>query len=256
MSPPGVLRLAGHPVRWRLLRELARGDRRVRELTALTGGRQSLTSYHLGRLRAGGLVTARRSAADGRDSYYSLDLAAYRDLLADAGASLHPGVRQGPAGATRPAGGPGRGRVRVLFVCTDNSARSPMAEAIAARLGGPGVAAASAGSHPKPLHPAAVRAMRDRGIDIAGRRPVHLDDLAGRRFDHVVSLCDRVREVCPDFRGGPARTHWSIPDPAAGTPAGSDADAAFARTADELDDRIHFLLQAIEHSRASAEGTG
>jgi protein-tyrosine-phosphatase/DNA-binding transcriptional ArsR family regulator len=255
--PPAVLRLAGHPVRWRLLRELARSDRHVRELTALTGGRQSLTSYHLGRLRAGGLVTSRRSAADGRDVYYGLALSAYRDRLAEAGAALHPGMRLVPPELTPPAVGAGDrrgGRVEVLFLCTGNSARSQMAEAIAEHLGGPRVAAASAGTHPRPLHPGAVRAMRDRGIDIAGRRAKHLDEFAGRRFDHVISLCDRVREVCPEFPGGPAGSHWSIPDPAAGASAGDDTDVAFARTADELDARIRFLLMAIEHSPAGADG--
>ena len=67
-APPGFLQLAGHPVRWRLLRELAGSDRQVRELTGLTGHPQPLVSYHLGRLRAAGLVSARRSSADGRDA--------------------------------------------------------------------------------------------------------------------------------------------------------------------------------------------
>jgi len=81
MAPPGFLRLAGHPLRWRLLSELARSDRQVRELKALLGQPQNLVSYHLARLRAGGLVTTRRSSADGRDAYYSIDLACCGDLL-------------------------------------------------------------------------------------------------------------------------------------------------------------------------------
>src|SRR5688500_10464105 len=91
-SPPRVLRLAGHPLRWRLLRELAWSDRRVNELCELVGRRQSLVSYHLRQLRGDGLVSMRRSAADGRDSYYVLDLARCGVLLSDAGASLHPGL--------------------------------------------------------------------------------------------------------------------------------------------------------------------
>jgi DNA-binding transcriptional ArsR family regulator len=97
-SASGFLRLAGHPVRWQLLGELARSDRKVRELTALVGQRQSLTSYHLGQLRAGGLVTMRRSSADGRDTYCTLNLALYRDRLAEAGAALHPGLGGGAGG--------------------------------------------------------------------------------------------------------------------------------------------------------------
>src|SRR5690349_17290566 len=90
--PPRFLRLAGHPLRWQLLGELARSDRRVGELCELAGRPQSLVSYHLRQLRAGGLVSARRSAADGRDSYYVLDLARCGELLADTAARLHPGL--------------------------------------------------------------------------------------------------------------------------------------------------------------------
>jgi protein-tyrosine-phosphatase/DNA-binding transcriptional ArsR family regulator len=250
---PGFLRLSGHPVRWQLLSELSRSDRQVRELTALVGQRQSLTSYHLGQLRQGGLVTMRRSSADKRDAYYSLDLAACRELLAEAGAALHPGLRLVPAALTPPEGRPRRGAgrppVRVLFLCTGNSSRSQIAEALLEQLGGSGVEAASAGSHPKALHPSAVRVMRERGIDISGRRTKHLSEYVDQRFDHVISLCDRVREVCPDFPGPPTVAHWSIPDPA----ADADGYPAFVRTADELTTRIQFLLYAIEHTRRSSE---
>jgi ArsR family transcriptional regulator, arsenate/arsenite/antimonite-responsive transcriptional repressor / arsenate reductase (thioredoxin) len=255
-APPGVLRLTGHPVRWHLLSELARSDRQVRELTALVGQRQSLTSYHLGQLRDAGLVTVRRSSADKRDTYYSLDLAACRDRLAEAGAALHPGLRLVPAALTPPAGGPdrrpARPPVRVLFLCTGNSSRSPMAEAILERLGGARVEAASAGSHPKAVHPDAVRVMRERGIDIGGRRSNDLNEFTAQRFDHVISLCDRVRERCPDFPGPPAVAHWSIADPA----ADEHGYPAFVRTADELSTRIEFLLYAIERAQAGSEGNG
>jgi protein-tyrosine-phosphatase/DNA-binding transcriptional ArsR family regulator len=243
-APPDILRLTGHPVRWQLLGELSRSDRQVRELSALVGQRQSLTSYHLGQLRGGGLVRTRRSSADRRDTYYSLDLAACRERLAQAGTALHPGLRLVPAAPVRGgATAAGRPPVRVLFLCTGNSARSQMAEAIAAQRGGGRIEAASAGSHPKALHPDAVRVMRERGIDISGRRSRHLDELAGQRFDQVISLCDRVREVCPEFPGPAERVHWSMPDP-----AGADTGyAAFEHTADELDTRIAFLLAAIDH---------
>src|SRR3954454_16757108 len=112
-SPPPFLRLAGHPLRWRLLRELARSDLRVGELCALAGRRQNLVSYHLRRLRDGGLVSARRSLADGRDTYYVLELARCGELLAGAGASLHPGLASAPG--TQPLHDPGVGRARVLF---------------------------------------------------------------------------------------------------------------------------------------------
>src|SRR5918992_5728015 len=146
-SPPGFLRLAGHPLRWRLLSELARSDRRVGELCALANRRQSLVSYHLRQLRDGGLVSMRRSAADGRDTYYVLDLARCGELLSSAGVSLHPGLA--PTPRPRAVRELDVTPARVLFLCTGNSARSQMAEALAEWLSAGAVSAASAGTHPK-----------------------------------------------------------------------------------------------------------
>jgi ArsR family transcriptional regulator, arsenate/arsenite/antimonite-responsive transcriptional repressor / arsenate reductase (thioredoxin) len=252
--PPRFLRLAGHPLRWRLLSELAGSDRRVGELCELAGRQQSLVSYHLRQLRDGGLVSARRSLADGRDTYYVLELARCGELLERAGAALHPGLRS--------AVGSGTGRdhriaqARVLFLCTGNSARSQMAEALAEQLSQGAVRAVSAGSHPKPLHPNAVRAMRPYGIDLAGCHSKHLSEFAGRRFDYVISLCDRVREVCPEFPGTPRAVHWSVPDP--GREPGTDDQTlpAFERVAAELAMRIGFLLEAMRHTTPTEEAIG
>lgn len=241
-SPPPFLRLAGHPLRWRLLTELARSDRRVGELCELADQRQSLVSYHLRRLRDGGLVSSRRSAADGRDTYYVLDLARCGELLSSAAVALHPGLSPAPRG--RPARR--SALARVLFLCTGNSARSQMAEALCERMSGGAVGAVSAGSHPKPLHPNAVRAMREHGIDLAGRRSKHLSEFSRRRFDYVISLCDRVREICPELPGGPEMIHWSIPDPAREPGGDEETLPAFERTAAELRTRIGFLIEAIE----------
>src|ERR1044071_3906912 len=93
LPPPEFLQLAGHPLRWRLLGELARSDRAVSERAGLTGEPQNLVSYHLGKLREGRLVSARRSAADRRDTYYGLDLVRIGGLLSAAGGALHPGLR-------------------------------------------------------------------------------------------------------------------------------------------------------------------
>ena len=250
-SPPRFLRLAGHPLRWRLLSELARSDRRVGELCELADRRQSLVSYHLRQLRDGGLVSMRRSAADGRDTYYVLDLARCGELLSSAGGSLHPGL------APTPRAQPERrfALANVLFLCTGNSARSQMAEALAAQLSNGAVRAASAGSHPKPLHPNAVRVMRERGIDLAGRRSKHLVEFAGERFDYVISLCDRVREVCPEFPGAPELIHWSIPDPAREPGSDEETLPAFERTATELSARIDFLIELIEQTPTNQEVT-
>jgi ArsR family transcriptional regulator, arsenate/arsenite/antimonite-responsive transcriptional repressor / arsenate reductase (thioredoxin) len=248
--PPPFLRMAAHPVRWRLLSELAGSDRRVSELCGLLDRPQSLVSYHLARLRAEGLVSKRRSSADRRDSYYLLELTRCSELLAASGTALHPGLRltSPPRTETRPSG---RRRARVLFSCTGNSARSQIAEALAEQLGGGRLEAFSAGSHPKPLHANAVRVMRERGIDLAGRSPKPLSQFSGQRFDYVVTLCDRVREVCPEFPGRPDLIHWSTPDPASGGGSDEQNYPNFQRTATELATRIAFLIELIELSSAT-----
>jgi protein-tyrosine-phosphatase len=121
-----------------------------------------------------------------------------------------------------------------------------MAEALARVRSGGVVEAYSAGSLPKALHPNAVRVMRDEhGIDLAGQTSKHLDVFADQRFDWVISLCDRVREVCPEFPGQPEAIHWSIPDPAAGHAGDEASYPAFQQTAAELETRIGFLLAAL-----------
>jgi ArsR family transcriptional regulator, arsenate/arsenite/antimonite-responsive transcriptional repressor / arsenate reductase (thioredoxin) len=243
LPPPEFLQLAGHPLRWRLLGELARSDRMVYELTKLVGEPQNLVSYHLGKLRGAGLVSARRSSADRRDAYYTVDLTRVGELMSATGEALHPGLRLTPP--TRSGAGPGK--VKVLFLCTGNSARSQMAEALARARSNGAVEAYSAGSHPKPLHPNALRVMRDEyGIDLAGHSSKHLDQFADQRFDWVISLCDRVREVCPEFPYQPETVHWSIPDPAAGRADDAASYPVFQQTAAELDTRIGFLLAVLD----------
>lgn len=238
-ATPAFVHLAAHPVRWRLLRALAASDHRVRELVELVGQPQNLVSYHLRLLRGAELVTARRSSHDARDSYYHLDLDRCATALTDAGAVLHPALRlEPPAPPTRIARRP-----RVLFACTGNSSRSPVAEALLRHRTSGTVRVTSAGSRPKDrLHPDAVRVLReDYGIDVAGQRPRHLETLATRRFDYVITLCDKVREVCPEFPDHPRLVHWSIPDPA----ADAAGYVAFRRTASDIDTRIGHLLHTI-----------
>jgi ArsR family transcriptional regulator, arsenate/arsenite/antimonite-responsive transcriptional repressor / arsenate reductase (thioredoxin) len=248
-QPPALFRLAGDPVRWSLVRELSGSDRRVRELTAALRLPQSLVSYHLGRLRTAGMVSARRSAADGRDFYYRLDLERCRALLTDAGLALHPALGADSAKTAQPAAV----HRRVLFLCTGNSARSQIAEALVEELSDGAVEGRSAGSHPKPLHPAAVRVLAGRGIAIGDRSSKHLETLLEQRFDLVISLCDRVREVCPEFPGEPRTIHWSIADPAAEAVDPSRPDAAFERAAAEIELRIGFLLHQIRHEPSTRE---
>lgn len=264
-QPPPLLRLLAHGLRWRLVEALGRGDRRVQELVELLGEPANLVSYHLRQLRGLALVRGRRGAADGRDVYYSLDLDRVRALYLASAESLHPGFSERKAGAMDGAGEPGAAdgageagaadsaaetsrRVRVLFLCTHNSARSQMAEGILRALGGNRVDVASAGTEATRVHPLAVREMAGRDIDIGGQRSKHLNELIGERFDLVVTVCDTARESCPIFPGDPEQVHWSIADPAAVEGARQQQDA-FKRAADELTTRVRYLLALLEKER-------
>jgi protein-tyrosine-phosphatase len=253
--PPRFLRLAADPLRWRLVSELAQSDRRVRELCGLLQRPQNLVSYHLGQLRAEGLVSRHRSAADGRDWYYVLDLARCRELLAVSGRALHPGLRLAAPPPRRWDREVLPTRPRVLFLCTGNSARSQIAEALVRQLTGGAVEACSAGSHPRPVHPNAVRVMRERGLDLRGRRSKHWSEFSGQHLDQVISLCDRVREICPEFPGHPRLVHWSIPDPARQGSTDELTYPAFQRTTEDLAARIPFLLELIADTAPFQEVT-
>jgi ArsR family transcriptional regulator, arsenate/arsenite/antimonite-responsive transcriptional repressor / arsenate reductase (thioredoxin) len=246
-APPVFLGLAAHPLRWRLMAELADSDYRVRELAVRVDEPQNLVSYHLRLLRDGGLVTSRRSSFDGRDSYYHLDLNRCADALSDSGAALHPALGRNAGSPSPLAGWRGSRRIAVLFVCTGNSARSPIAEALLRHHAADRITAGSAGSRPKSsLHPHAIRVLRETfGIDISIRRPQHLDSLFGRGFTHVITLCDRAREACPEFPDHPRRAHWSIFDPAAADDGGLTGYTAFQRAAADIDTRVRQLLPVL-----------
>jgi ArsR family transcriptional regulator, arsenate/arsenite/antimonite-responsive transcriptional repressor / arsenate reductase (thioredoxin) len=243
------LKLMGHDLRWQLMAALARSDRQVQELARLLDQPQNLVSYHLKRLRSLDLVRERRSAADGRDIYYNLNFEQVRELYVASAAALHPALvetEQLPADAAqRVRAQP----VRILFLCTENSARSQMAEGILRQLSHGQVDAFSAGSAPAPVHPDAVRALSEMGIDISGQIAKSIDVFRGQSFDYIVTVCDRVREACPSFPDDPQRIHWSFPDPAAS--AGDEAARyrSFQQTALQLTTRIRYLLIQIEREK-------
>jgi len=106
-------------------------------------------------------------------------------------------------------------RFRVLFLCTGNSARSQMAEAILNRKGGGRFIAESAGSQPVArVNPYAIEALHEAGIEWRGHQPRGIDDLIHEKWDVVLAVCDIARESCPVFPGQPALVHWGMEDPA------------------------------------------
>jgi arsenate reductase len=138
-----------------------------------------------------------------------------------------------------------RAALRVLILCTGNSARSQIAEGLLRHLGGDGIEAMSAGTHPAPVHPLAVRVMEERGIDIQRQRSKHVSEFAGQAFDYVITVCDAAAKRCPIFPGPARRVHWSIPDPATGIRDQQGRLAEFRRVREDLEERLRGWLAAL-----------
>jgi arsenate reductase len=125
-------------------------------------------------------------------------------------------------------------RERVLFICTHNSARSQMAEGLLRHLRGDRYDATSAGTEPGSLHPLAVRAMAEAGVDISGARAKGIDALGDERFDLAVTVCDEAAEACPMYPGAARHAHWSLPDPSRATGSEDERLVAFRTVRDEI----------------------
>lgn len=127
---------------------------------------------------------------------------------------------------------------RVLFLCTNNSARSQMAEGLLRYLHGDRYEIFSAGTDPTRVNPRAVAVMKERGIDISKQQTKSLDAYIKENFDYVVTVCNRAREACPFFAGGKEMLHQSFTDPAQA--AGTDGQilAAFRNVRDEIEEWI------------------
>lgn len=253
LQPPRILKLLAHEVRWNLLLFLAHSDYTVQELVRLVGQPQNLVSYHLRQLRELAVVTERRSAADERSFYYSLDLDELHTLYFSAASPLHPAFGTGTHPSKQEEWRFAR-PPRILFLCTQNSARSQMAEAIVRHLTHGKAEVFSAGSHPaSQIHPDAIRACATLGIDMSQQHPKHLDAFQGQSFDCIVTLCDRVREVCPTFPDAQEVIHWSFADPAAVEGSEELRYKAFEQTVYQLTRRIRLLLTLLE--RKQRDGT-
>ena len=126
----------------------------------------------------------------------------------------------------------------VLFLCTGNSCRSQMAEGWLRHLAGEQVQVSSAGTKPAGLNPVAVRVMREAGVDISAHHSKHIDDVKGRDFLFVITVCDAAREACPVFPGALYQLHWSFEDPASATGSEEERLQVFRRVRDEIRERV------------------
>src|SRR5579872_7397413 len=128
--------------------------------------------------------------------------------------------------------------MRILVVCTGNSARSQMAEGLLRHEGGSDYEVFSAGTKPSLVRPEAIAVMREIGIDISGHRSKSVNEFAGRELDLVITVCDNAKESCPVFPGGTQRLHWPFEDPAAVVGSTEQRLAAFRSIRDQVRARI------------------
>jgi arsenate reductase len=135
---------------------------------------------------------------------------------------------------------------RVLFLCTGNSARSQMAEGLLRSLAGQKYEIFSAGTHPKGIHPLAVEAMREIGIDISGQTSKDVDLYNGEKFDYVITVCDRAKRACPVFPGS-MPIHWGFDDPAEAEGSREQQLKVFERVREEIMGRLRLFVLA-DHS--------
>lgn len=137
--------------------------------------------------------------------------------------------------------------VRILVLCTGNSCRSILAEALFRDLGGDRVEVSSAGSQPAGrANPRTEVVLDEAGIDHSWARSKSMTEFLGRPFDHVITVCDDAAEVCPTFPGPAVRTHWSIPDPAAARGSEAEQLAVYRATYRDLRERIATFLATLD----------
>ena len=135
-------------------------------------------------------------------------------------------------------------KLRVLILCTGNSARSQMAEGLLRHVGGARYEVFSAGTKPVNVNPLVIEVMREKGIDISKQRSKSVAEFAAQEFATVITVCDNAAEECPVFPGAPQRVHWSLPDPAAVLGTQEEKLETFRKVRDELERRIHvFVIQ-------------
>ena len=144
-------------------------------------------------------------------------------------------------------------KIRVLFLCTGNSARSIIGAALLRQTGGDAFDVVSAGTHPKGINPYTVRVLEPLGIDLSGERSKDVSEFEGQTFDYVITVCDAAAEECPVFPGAPERIHWSFVDPAAVQGTDEEKLGAFRRTLREMQVRLATFVLVAKRKSAATE---
>lgn len=145
--------------------------------------------------------------------------------------------------------------IRVLVVCTGNSARSLLAEALLRAKGGDAFEVHSAGTHPKGVNPLTLQVLHDAGIDASWARSKSVDEYLGQSFDYVITVCDQARDECPVFPGVHESLHWGYDDPAAVEGTEEQRLAAFRKVFTQMAERIGTFIPLARKHRAAAGST-
>lgn len=147
---------------------------------------------------------------------------------------------------------PGTNPIRVLFVCTGNSARSIIAEGLLREHGDASFEVHSAGTEPRGINPLTLRVLADAGIDASWARSKSVDEFAGQSFDYVITVCDQARQSCPVFPGVAAPLHWGYEDPADAVGTDEERLVVFRRVFTQLGERIHQFIPLALRDPATA----
>jgi arsenate reductase len=140
--------------------------------------------------------------------------------------------------------------LRVLFVCTGNSARSIMAEALLRDRGGADFEVHSAGTHPRGVNPLTVRVLDEAGLPTNDLRSQSVNEYLGQAFDYVITVCDQAREACPVFPGSASSLHWGYDDPAAVEGTDEERLRAFRAVFTQIATRIAQFVTIARRQRA------
>jgi protein-tyrosine-phosphatase len=241
-TPPSLVTLLADPTVWGIIVHLAQSDAHQNELAqALHQSPEEITTK-AALLYEMKLVGTRQSDSNPNRIFYRLDLAALRDAWNAAGTAIHPfvGGVEDNLESLRP-------KLRVLFLCTHNSARSQMAEAMLRHFSKGKVLVYSAGSVATQIHPLAIETMAQAGIDMSNQRSKHMDEFKDEHVDYVITVCDQQHETCPVFPGTPQRLHWSFADPSAETTEDARRQA-FKSVANQMRNLIRYFLIMLERS--------
>ncbi|HBE79901.1 MAG TPA: hypothetical protein DDW65_19300 [Firmicutes bacterium] len=249
-----ALRNFGEPNRLAIISLLSAGSMLVGDICNASGLPLTLVSQHLRVLRMSGMVQAERDNKDARAVWYSLNPQRIKEIQSALSMVFDmTKIVDRRIPETKQSLNLTREKFRVLFLCSGNSARSQIAEALLQHYGTGLIEARSAGTHPREVHPLTIKVLAEIGLDTTGLKTKHYSVFNQESFRYVITVCDRANEECPDFSGDYQRIHWSIVDPVMDRNE-DELINAFKRTRQELSARIDLFVQAHRYEAERLSG--